>query len=330
MELAGKTLAITGAGGFIGLRMITRARALGMKVRGLELSPAAAARARGAGAEVALGDICDPAAARRLCGGAEIVFHTAAIVGEGGDWALYRRVNVEGSRTVATAARDAGARRFVHLSSVMVYGFHFPPDVAEDGPLAGEDNAYCQTKIESETAVLALHAPERFGVTVIRPGDVYGPGSIPWVVRPLQLIKRHLFVLPDGGTGLINHVHVDNLLDGVLLALERDAVGRAFNVSDGVGTTCREYFGALARMLGRRGVRTLPSALLRPTFRLAERAARRLGREPLASASAIDFLLRPHAYSIARARRELGYAPRVTLAEGLRETEAWLRKEGRL
>src|SRR5206468_3894419 len=107
---------------------------------------------------------------------------------------------------------------FVHLSSVMVYGFSYLPDVDESGPMRGEGNPYCETKIESERAVLSLDSRD-FGVAVIRPGDVYGPGSVPWIARPLAMMQKGRFFLPDGGRGVINPVYVDNLVDGIFLAM---------------------------------------------------------------------------------------------------------------
>ncbi len=330
MELDGATMAITGVGGFIGLRMVARARERGIAVRGLEVSPAAARRAEEADAHVTVGDVNDEAAVRRALGGAAVVFHTAAIVGEGGDLAAYRKINVEGTRTVARLAGEAGVQRFVHLSSVMVYGFRYPADVSEEGPLRGDGNAYCQSKIESEEAALAHHRPGATEVIVIRPGDVYGPGSMPWVVRPLRFMRRGLFLLPDGGRGIMNHVHIDNLLDAVFLALDKDATGTAFNVTDGEATTFRDYFGRLAALIGRKGVHTAPSSLLKALFGAAELGARLVRREPMARASVVDFLRRPHAYSIAKARRVLGYEPRVTLAEGMAEVGRWLAAAGAL
>ena len=330
MELRDRTLAITGVGGFIGLRMAERAQAVGMRVRGLDVSPDAVARAARAGVDARLGDTCDPDAAHALCEGADVVLHTAAIVRESGSWAEFRRVNVEGTHSVALAARDAGVRRFVHLSSVMVYGFHYADGVAEDGPLRGDGNPYCQTKIESERAVLALHAPGRFEVIVIRPGDVYGPGSIPWVVRPIELIGRGLMILPDGGRGAKNHVYVDNLVDAILLALERDATGEAFNVTDGVSTSFKEYLEHFVRMRGRGRIRTAPAPVLRVLFTVVGALSHAVGKEPPATPEALRFLTRPGTYSIAKARRVLGYEPRVSIDEGMRRVEAWLRREGYL
>jgi nucleoside-diphosphate-sugar epimerase len=326
MTLAGSKWLVTGVGGFIGRRLAEMALARGVEVRGLEQSGEGAREARALGVEVVVGDVCDPEATRAACAGAEVVVHTAAVVREDGPKALYERVNVGGTRQVAASARAAGVRRLVHLSSVMVYGFRFPEGVTEDGPLRGEGNPYCETKIASEAVVNAMHHPGRFEVTVVRPGDVYGPGSVPWVVRPFQLLKAGLFVLPSGGRGLVNHVYVDDLVEAIVLAVERGASG-AFTVADGVRTTCLEYFRPLALAAGRRQVRTAPAAVLRPAFRAVQALASLVGREAPAAPSAVDYLLRPSVYSVAKARRELGFVPAVALPEGMSRVREWLGRE---
>ncbi len=326
MNPGGCSFTITGIGGFIGLRLAEIARDRGARVRGLELPGPAAERARRRGFEVVEGDVTREADAARAVASVDVVVHTAAIVGEGGDIEAYRRVNVGGTRSVARAAKAAGVRRFVHLSSVMVFGFSFPDGVGEDGPLRGEGNAYCQTKIESEDVLSRTLERGDLEITIIRPGDVYGPGSIPWVVRPLELMKKRLFVLPNGGAGLLNHVHVDTLCEGILLAVEREASG-VFTLTDGAATTCREYFGLLARMVGR-SLPSLPSKLLRPAFGAMAAAFRALGKEPPARPEALDYLLRSGTYSIEKARRELGYEPKIALPEGMAEVERWARRLG--
>lgn len=323
-------MAITGIGGFIGLRMAERALERGMRVRGLDASEAAAALARKAGAEVVVGDVTDKDAVARVNRGADVTFHTAAIVEEDGDRALYQRVNVEGTRIVAAGARDAGVHQFVQLSSVMVYGFTYPPFVAEDGPFRGEGNPYCETKLEGDRLALSMHAPGSFEVTVIRPGDVYGARSRPWVLRPLELMRKRLFFLIDGGRGTMNHVHVDNLLDAVFLALEQHAAGEAFNVTDGAETSFADYFGRLASMLGRKRLPSAPGALVRGGFALAGRAGARVGIRLPVSPAAVDFVRRAHPYSIARVRRVLGYEPRIKLDEGMAGVERALRAAGQL
>jgi nucleoside-diphosphate-sugar epimerase len=323
-------MAITGVGGFIGLRMAERALERGMRVLGLDTSPAAAERARQTGVEVVIGDVTDKDAVTRACRGADFMFHTAAIVEEDGDKSLYQRVNVEGTRTVAACARATGVRHFVHLSSVMVYGFTYPPFVAEDGPFRGEGNPYCETKLESDRLALQYHAAGAFDVTVFRAGDVYGARSRPWVLRPLELMRKRIFFLIDGGRGAMNHVHVDNLLDAVFSALEQRVAGEAFNITDGGQTSFADYFGRLARMLGRKRLPSAPGALVRRGFSLASRAGALIGVRLPVSAAAVDFVCRPHFYSIARARHVLGYEPRISLDQGMDEVERALRAAGQL
>ena len=311
-------IAITGIGGFIGLRMAERARDLGWTVRGLDLSPQAAERARAVGAEVVVGSVNDEEAVQSAIANADIVFHTAAVVEEDGPRELYERVNIEGTRTVATIASRAGVHQFVQLSSVMVYGFDYPQDIDEEGPLDGAANIYNETKLRSDRLAMEFDGVHGIGVIVIRPGDVYGSGSVPWILRPLDLIRRGLFMLPDGGRGVINHVHVDNLLDGIFLALEKNVGGEVFNISDGVATSCREFFGPVAKMAGKRSIPTLPAILVFVLIAISVQLWRLFGSRFPASAAATRFLMRRNRYSIAKAQRVLGYQPRVTLDAGMR------------
>ena len=243
---------------------------------------------------------------------------------------LYRRVNVEGTRTVAEISRAEGVRQFVQLSSVMVYGFTFPPFVAEEGPFRGEGNPYCETKLESDQVALEKHAPGAFDVTVIRAGDVYGARSRPWVLRPMELMRKRIFFLIDGGRGTMNHVHIDNLLDAVFLSLEKRIAGQAFNVTDGARTTFADYFLRLARMLGRKGLPSAPGSLVRGGFSFAGRVGARLGVRLPVSPAAVDFVCRPHPYGIDRARQGLGYEPRINLDQGMAAVERDLRATGAL
>ena len=275
------TVAITGIGGFIGLRMAERARALGWSVRGLDLSPAAAERASALGAEVVVGSVNDAAAVR------------AAL--QGADW----------------------VQCLVHLSSVMVYGFDYPPDVGEDGPLDGQGNVYNDTKLASEQVALSFNSVDGLGVIVIRPGDVYGEGSLPWLLRPVEMLRRGLFMLPGYGGGVINHVHVDNLIDGVLLALAKNAIGEAFTISDGVATPCKDFFQTHALLAGTRSAPALPTWLVLGLLKLSQPYWRWRGEQPPASPTATRFLLRRHRYSIAKAERLLGYVPRISLEQGM-------------
>lgn len=323
------TLAITGVGGFIGLRMAQRAMAMGWSVTGIDLLEAGVSRARSLGVKAERGDITDGVALKRLFAGADVVFHTAAVVQEDGPRELYERVNNGGTRSVCDAAREVGVPRLIHLSSVMVYGFDYPPLVGEQGPFDGSGNLYNETKLSSERIALSYNRPEQgFGVMVIRPGDVYGLGSIPWVHRPLDALKKGMFVLPDQGRGVINHVHVDNLIDGILLAFQKDCCGEAFNITDDAATPAREFFTHLAKMLGKRHLRTIPGWVLKGALSVADRLFPYLGRELPMKSAGIKFLQRHHKVSCAKARTQLGYQPVISLKDGMNRLEKELRQGG--
>ena len=200
----------------------------------------------------------------------------------------------------------------------MVYGFDYPDAVTEDGPRRGEENPYCQTKIESEDCIRSFAEPDRFGVIVIRPGDVYGVGSVPWVDRPAALMRKRIFALPDSGTGLMNHVYVDNLVDGILLAVEKSAWGHTFNLTDGRRTTNLKYFTRLAETLGVPKPRLVPSAAFHAAAAINGVLARLHVADVAIGRDTVRYFQRPGTYSIERARSVLGYAPAIALDEGLR------------
>jgi len=307
-------IGITGTG-FIGTAAALRWRAAGHPVRGVDLAPDPSGRWEAAGASTDSGDTTDPDAMAEFCTGLDTVLHTAALVAEAGDLEVFRRVNVEGTRVVAEAARAAGVRRFVHLSSVMVYGFDYPDGVTEDGPLDGAGNPYCITKIESEAVVADLHDPGTFDVFTIRPGDVYGPGSVPWVVRPYEAMVAGLWADIGGDPEpLINHVFVDNLLDGIEVVLDAGASGEPFVVTDRQRTTTAEFY---AHLLAEAGVD--PAVV--PRISAADAVA--VGLDP----EAVRYLTRSGVYSADKVAA-LGYTPAVDLAEGIARTRAWLAAGG--
>lgn len=329
-KLEGCTVAITGAAGFIGRHLIRRCREKGCRIRGLDQTAPASDSAEFSDVEMFSGNICDAVAAERLCEGADLVFHTAAIVREGGKLDQFRKVNVEGTQTVAAAARAQGVKRFLQVSSVMVYGFDYPADVTEDGPLDGAGNSYCQTKIESEHAAFDFHDPGNFDVTAVRCGDVYGPGSQPWTVRPITLMKRRMFAHADGGRGVINHVYIDNLIDGFFLVAESDVMGEPFNISDGEVATFRDFFGRYATMLGKKWQPSLPAAFLKYSMIPTDLMNAVIRRDPLITREYLPYVLRKNRYSIEKARRVLGFEPKIGLDEGMLRIEAWGRETGLL
>jgi len=308
------TVAVTGAG-FIGTAVCRRLVAEGHDVVGIDVDPAAVSRVTATGAQFRRADVVDRGALRRALEGATHVVHTAALLPGSGSMADFVRVNVGGTENVCVVARDAGVDRVVHLSSVAAWGYDFRTDITEDEPLATRSsNPYIATKAASELVA------RKHGATVVKPGDVYGPDSYPWTRLPVEMIGAGRLALPVRGRGILTLVYVDDLVDCVYRALTiPGADGGAFTAWDGDPVTTAEFFGHYALMLGRR-VRTAPAAILRPVMRLMP------GVDP----DDLVFLMRRATYPNARAREVLGWRPSVTLDEGMRRTEHWLRQEGLL
>ena len=308
-------VAVTGAG-FIGTAMCRRLVEEGHRVVGIDVDPAAASRVTATGAQFRPADTSDRGAVRGALAGAELVVHTAALLPGSGGMSDAVRVNVVGTENVCVAARDAGAERVVHLSSIAAWGYDFKTDITEDEPLATHSShPYIATKAASELVA------RKHGATVVKPGDVYGPGSQPWAVLPLEMLKGRRFALPMKGRGLLTLVYVDDLVDCIYRALTMpEGEGGVFTAWDGHAVTTKEFFDHYARMLGRKGVPTAPTAVLRPVLRLTP------GVDP----DDLQFLMRHAVFPNTRAREVLGWEPKVDLPEGMRRTETWLREEGML
>ena len=158
----------------------------------------------------------------------------------------------------------AGAKRFVHLSSIVTFGFDYPSTVDEQvsDPARNEVRRRGHTKITSEQVVLQAHAAGEIACTVIRPGDVDGPRSI-WTAAPVRELAARRLVLPAMGKGLMSPVYVDDLVEGIVLASARvEATGEIFILTGVRSVETRDFFGHYARMLGKKGVPVAPTAVV--------------------------------------------------------------------
>ncbi|MGH1393428.1 MAG: NAD-dependent epimerase/dehydratase family protein [Trichormus sp.] len=325
MNLQNKTLLITGIDEFIGLRAAELALAQGMKVRGLQASNKSDT-AKKLGAEVIVGSITDRAIAEKACQGVDIVLNTAQITEEAGPIKQFQEVNVNGAVNIAKAAKSVGVKTFVHLSSILVYGFDYSDRITESATLSASDNPYCQTKIAAETELLPLNSPPDFGMIIIRAGDVYGPGSLPWVVRPIHFMRQKLFAYPNDGQGVINHVYVDNLIYAIFLAIEKQTYGEIFNITDGQETSWKEYFMRLAAMEGLPTPMSLGKDEIKLFLQLRHQGQKLFRKKADILPESVDFMSRPYACSIAKAESLLDYKPKIDLETGLRQTKTWLEK----
>ena len=264
-ELRGRRVLVTGATGFIGGRLVERlVVGCGADVRAFMSSYTNASRIARYGVDMVRGDVRDPAALRRATDGCDIVIHCA--YGTRGSAEERRAVTVGGTRNALEAALAAHVARFVHVSTMVVYGAAVEGALDETAPRVYSGSTYSDTKVDAEA--LAFEYAERgLPVTVVQPAAVYGPYAPTWTASVLEEMKTSRTILVDGGTGLSNPVYIDDVVTAMLLAAHREeAVGHAFLVSGGERVTWAEFYGRFEAMLG--GDRTV-------TMSLAEVAAHR-------------------------------------------------------
>jgi nucleoside-diphosphate-sugar epimerase len=326
---------ITGATGFIGGHL---ARALvdeGYRVRCLVRATGDTSRLEQLGVEIAVGDLIDAQSLARATQGCRYVFHCGALVS---DWATVREItqtNVAGTRNLLQACVDASVERFVHFSTTDVYGY--PGGVAIDETHAPTRfrNWYAQTKLTAEAEVRQAADARALSAVILRPSTVYGPGSTEVVGAIARAIRNRSMVLIDHGRAIAGLCYVANLIDAALLAVHQDAAaGEAFNVSDGLDITWKQFTDGLAEGLGCEPPRSsIPYSManaigfsLEHGYRLLRRTTR-LTTPPLLSRQAVHVLGTNQGFSNRKARELLGWEPHVGYAAGLEATLAWLRSE---
>ena len=310
---------ITGASGFIGRALARYCREQGATVSGIDFK---ADPQWG----VIAGDLTQPSGWSQQLQGVDLVIHTAAVVSNTASMDMAWRINVQGTADLLKACAGSGVKRFLQLSSVAAYGFDFVHTVTEDQPLRPMGNTYVDTKIASEHAVLACHAGGAMDCTIVRPGDVYGPGSRPWVILPLEMMQAGKFLLPAHGQGLFSPVYIDDLVEGTMLAATKAAGrGHIFNISGGIAPTCLEFFSHHARMSGSGRPRAMGTGAARLLAQTVGGLTRLFGGSSELGSGAVDMLSRKAGYSIDKAASLLGYQPAITLDEGMQRTEQWAR-----
>ncbi len=323
---------VTGGTGFTGSHLVRRLLARGHQVRVLDQAPPHPQLAELVqGAEVTLGSVTDAALVDRLTRGTEVVFHLAAAFRRINlPRRVYRQVNVEGTRVVAEACRRHQVRRLVYCSTQGVHGDvrRVPGD--EGSPIAPED-FYQQTKYEGELAVWRA-AREGLEACVVRPMAIYGPGDPGRFLMLFRAVRRGRFLMFGDGETFYHPCYIDNLVDAFeLAATHPKAAGETYLIGDDRYVSLNELVRAVAASLGREvRIVHLPFAPLWLAAVACEALCWPLGIEPPLFRRRADWFRQTRAFTVDKARRELGYVPRVPLAEGLARTAAWYRAHGYL
>ncbi|GAB4550365.1 MAG: NAD-dependent epimerase/dehydratase family protein [Anaerolineae bacterium] len=316
---------VTGANGFIGSALSLRLLSDGVSVRAMCRKPSRGAHLAAQGAEVVAGDLMDLPRLTELAQGCDVIFNIAAALN--GSGSLQYHINVIGTRYVAQAAHAAGVKRLVHMSSLSYYGLAADGEIDEDyTPRHVSSDSYGLTKMYGEKALRGISDTSGLPISIIRPGMVYGEGSDFWGKALYRMVKR--FGAPRIGrlSSPMHAIHVDDVVDlTVTLAKHDNAVGYAFNAAPDPAPTWDEFLAYFQQISGNYNTLNVPLSLLQFIAPLAEFGSIMMGNA-LPVRAYLRFLENRATYSMRRARERLAWQPRLTLEEGMRRTEAWLKQ----
>ena len=320
---------VTGATGFTGGHLARALAGRGYYVRALVRDARRAAPLRDAGIELLEGDVRSDAALRQACRDVEVVYHIAAMYREAGlKDEVYRAVNAIAVRTLVHVAAAERVKRVVHCSTVGVHGDVKHPPANEDAPLAPGD-IYQQTKLEGERLAREAASATGMEVVIARPTGIYGPGDRR-LLKLFRGVARRRFIVLGAGRIYYHLTYIDDLIEGFRLCGEvPGAAGRTYILAGGEVTT----LGELVRLIAE-AARVAPPRLHLPVWPFwiagaaCEAICAPLGIEPPLYRRRVDFFTKSRAFDIARARKDLGYAPRIGLREGIRKTLDWYKTAG--
>lgn len=323
-------ICVTGGTGFTGAALVLRLLELGHEVVSLDKKPGIMSRElKEKGAHLISGSVTDAKVVSSSLQDAEVVMHLAAAFRElNVPDSVYYDANVNGTRVVFEEAAKAGVRKLVYCSTQGVHGHIEDPPGDENSPIAPADY-YQQTKYEGELVCHEL-ADKGLEYTILRPTAIYGPGDPERFSMIFRRAKKGFFPMFGRGVTYYHPVYIDNLVDAFVLAMEPGVgAGEAYIIAD------EEYFSieALVRKVGKAinvdvKVPHLPILPLIIAGHACEKLCKPFGITPPIFPRRVDWFRQVRAYRIDKAKRDLGYSPKVGIDEGLRLTGEWYERHG--
>lgn len=328
---------LTGATGFLGGYVAEACVEQGFQVRALVQPGWDTSALSALGIQIHEGDLCDRKSLERGLTGCDLILHTAAKVGDWGEWHEFYEANVAGAKNLYDAAVAVGVPRAVHVSSTAVYGKDLILHGAVDesmGPLELDQMptwySYGRSKLLGESLAMEYHEQGKLQISVIRPGWVYGPRDHARLGKLLNLLKRGQAKLIGDGTNVLMLTYATNVADAVLLAgTHAAAPGEAFNVSNDGEVSQREYFDALSDQVGAKPVRKMVpfknayciASALEVGYRLL-----RIKRSPIITRQSVSLVGLSHRFRTEKITNALGWQPTVDFATAIERIGVWWRE----
>jgi dihydroflavonol-4-reductase len=320
-----KVAFVTGGTGFIGNHLIERLMDDNWSVRALVHKKNIPKRN---GLELIKGDIGDLSLLKEAMKGADAVFHLAAALGAStiGREEFYR-INVQGTTAILRASAQSKVKRIIHFSSAGVLGKVISGLPANEDSSLNPQNVYDQTKRLGEEEALRS-SDAGLDVVVVRPGWVYGPGD-KRTFKLIRAIAKKRFFLVTEGTTVQTPVHVHDLVEGILLVLDKGKTGSVYHLAGGEVMTVKEIVMTIASATGTSIPKIrLPLLPIKSLAWLMDKAFKLMKKEAPLTPAKLAFFTHPKPLDIQKARSELDYDPTITFGKGMPDVVSWYQEQG--
>jgi len=323
---------VTGGTGFTGKALVKRLLEEGHQVVALDYKEGLKTdELRKWGAEVIIGSVTDRAVVEKSLRGVDVVHHLAAAFRElNVPDSYYQEVNVGGTVNVLEAAFSQGVKKFIYCSTCGVHGNIDHPPGGEEAPIHPADY-YQATKFEAEPLVNDYFR-KGLKTVILRPAAIYGPGDPERFYMIFKRVAGGRFPMFGSGKTYYHPLYIDNLIDVFLLAMEEGkGDGQAYLIADEAYLEIKDLVRKVGNSLGIEvKINHYPIIPLIIAGHIFEKLYKPFGITPPIFPRRVDWYRQNRAFNIDKAKRELGYQPKVGIEEGLRRTAQWYKKEGYL
>ncbi|TAL67682.1 MAG: NAD-dependent epimerase/dehydratase family protein [Bacteroidetes bacterium] len=318
---------ITGVNGFIGSHLAEKFLNTGHEVFGLVRKTSNLKFIKDFNIHLFYGDITERDSLSKSLPGMDVVVHNAAFASDWGSFEEFYKINVTGTQNVAEIASELNIKRFVHISTVAIHGFRNPDKMDESAPVVKSIFPYCETKRIADEWLFEFAKITKMEITSIKPGNVFGTRDHTFIEKYLDALEKGKGGFVDGGRHVTCPTYVENLADAVVLSsFHPSAIGEAFNITDGVDINWLDFTNMLADEMGiKRPKMSIPFPIGYSVAFLMEMfyILFRIKNAPILTRYRISNGGSDYHFSIEKARKLLGFEPKIKLEEAVRRSVEW-------
>ncbi len=314
---------VTGATGFVGRSIVKRLLMEGYEITALVL-PTEPTSIGGQGVKIVRGDITELSSLKGKMKGNDALVHLAGAVGYGQTMDTCMRINRNGTYNVAREAIDSGIRRFIHFSSVSVYGRIPNIPIIEEQPLRKIRDPYGDTKIDAENILKEFADKGRLSLTIVRPTVIYGPGDDKFLPKLVENLRSGKARIIGSGKNTVDLIHVNDVADFIAILLKNErSIGQVYNLTNPDNPSWKDFLFIVASVMGVPiPEKRIPYSLALVLAGMMEFFAFLRGKEPKLTRYSVRVVGRQYHYVTDKASRELDFRPRIDLVEGIRKCVA--------